>query len=107
MASAKLTRLMASFAVVVFSLMALRYISGWYTYSADVAALGEQVFQATLQPGTALAPFFTKINSEGLSLSFNVQLGGMILSYIGSLVFFFYARHHPREISAQRDSVRV
>ena len=60
MASAKLTRPMAWFIVFVFSSLALRYISGWYTYSADVTALSEQAFQAKLQPGTALGFLFTK-----------------------------------------------
>ena len=99
MASAKLTRPMVWFIVFVFSLLALRYISGWYTYSADVTALSEQAFQAKLQPGTALGFLFTKISPTSLSLSFNVTLVGMILSYIGSIVFFFYARQHPREVS--------
>ena len=99
LASAKLTRPVASFAVFVFSLLALRYISGWYMYSADVIALSEQAFQAKLQPSTALGFLFTKISPTTLSLYFNVTLVGMILSYIGSIAFFFYARQHPREIS--------
>ena len=41
---------------------------------------------------------FIKYDENSLSRSVQIFIGAMVSSHLAALVFFFYTRHHPREV---------
>ena len=76
--------------VGLYSYMTLRYVVVYFNVIDDQIALAEQIRASRALENSSLAWLGI---SESLSAILYTQAWAMFLSYIASLVFFFYSRH--------------
>ena len=87
--------------VALYSYMALRYVVVYFNVIDDQIALAEQI-RASIASGNSDLAWLGI--SESLSTILNTQALAMFLSYIASLVFFFYSRHSA---TSERDNAEI
>ena len=95
--SAKLRPLMVTIVVALYSYMALRYVFFYFNIFADQITLARQIVASQDQPGSSLR-WLDAPPSTMLAIYYS-QTVAMLLSYIASLVFFFYTRREFAKIS--------
>ena len=96
---AKLKTPLMGIIVALYSYMALRYILVYANVIDDQIALAELIQKSQELPGSSLG--WLKIDLSLSNILYS-QVGAMLLSYIASLVFFFYSRNlEPPTIDAE------
>ncbi len=92
--SAKLDRQMAALVLVPYSFMALRYIAIYYNVSDDLMTLAVTINELRMQPTSSMG--WLEIGG-GMSIMFFGTAAAMLLSFVASIVFFFYMRKRQVE----------
>ena len=97
LAGPKLTRTMVVVIVGLFTMLTM--VSAWNILGAlnDGTNLALEIGKAKASAGSSLHWMF-KDNPPEMFVYFMPALSTILITaYIGTLVFFFHARHHPRE----------
>lgn len=89
--SSKLDRRMVALVVTLYSFMALRYVVLYYNVSGDLMTLADMLNELRLQPDSSLG--WLNINN-GMFTTLVGTTAAMFLSYLASIYFFFFTRHH-------------
>ena len=98
--SSKLTRPMVVIVIFSFTAVEINYIYSFWGSSADMASLAAKIGEAKAADNPHLDWMFGSGQSlvGSFELQLKVQSVIMMASYIAALAFFFYTRHHPREV---------
>ena len=91
--SHKLDRVMAGIVIMLYSAMALRYAFVFYNTSNDIVSMTAVLRKMAVLPDSNI-PWLDIGPVEVLYPSVTAIL---LLSYLASLVFFFYTRRNPRQ----------
>ena len=89
--SAKLDRRITVVVIALYSFMALRYVLIYHNASGDLATLAETLMQLRQRDNSSLDWLEVQGGIRWVNAGTSVA---MFLSYVASLFFFFYTRHH-------------
>ena len=92
--SSKLDRRMVMVVIALYSFMALRYVALFYNVTGDIVTLAEMINALRLQPDSSLG--WLEI-AGGMSMLLIGTTIAMFLSFLASIYFFFYTRHHKNK----------
>jgi len=90
--SAKLKPAMVGIVLLLYSYMAIRYVLFYLNIADDIIYLADEIMHLRDQPNSHL--IWLSI-SPNISILLYSQAVAMFLSYIASIVFFFYNRRDP------------
>jgi len=94
LASSRLDRRMVVVVIALYSFMTLRYVALFYNVAGDIVTLAETMNALRLKPDTSLG--WLEIGG-GMSMMLNGTTIAMFLSFLASVYFFFYTRHHENK----------
>lgn len=94
LASAKLDRRMAAVIIALYSSMAIRYVLLYYNVGGDLVSLADTLMQLRSREGSSLGWLEIQAGIKWVNAGTAVA---MFFSYVASIVFFFYTRHHGND----------
>ena len=96
--SSKLTGPMVVIVIGLFTAIEISYILSFWGSASDMASLAVKITEIKTAGSPHLDWIFMNAEAGTFKTLYAVQTAIMALSYLGALVFFFYTRHHPREV---------